>query len=373
VSQEFNIGFVISAFDGGGGPQATQDIMNALKNHNLESSLYSFMTTNKDVKKSILSRLSDCSKLFKYLWKLNKTKRTSVIFNSAGLEVGFVLAIFVQIINILSSRKLLLVNIYHNALINPESTVFNNKIRLGVSNFIITTSKRFVCVSAGVLSEITQLSSTDKRVKEINEKGCVIYNAVKKFDTIHSKPIIYPFDGKVVLAIGRLCLQKSFHILLEAHALLKPSELNKVHLVIVGDGELKVSLQTLSKELGTSEYVHFWGYEVDVLPHYLAANAFVLSSQHEGFGLVLAEALSCGLPVVSTDCPYGPSEILNDGEFGELVPVGNIFLLSQAIDKILSSSAIELQEVKIRNMNRALDFNVIALGKHYSDLIRQIL
>lgn len=373
MSQNFNIGFVIASFDGGGGPQATQDIMLALKRHNLESRLHSFKgTKNKKINK-IFPKLTGFYNAFNFLWKLNKSKPATVIFNSAGLEIGFILAILTVVVNLFSKNKIFFVNIFHNALINPESSRFMNKIRLKISNFIIASSTRFVTVSGGVLTEIHHLSYSEKQRKIITEKGSVIYNAAKQFDFDNCKPANYPFEGQVVLAVGRLCQQKSFDTLIKAHALLKNHNSDSIHLVIVGDGELKSSLQALSKELGTSDSVHFWGYDFNILMHYLSANVFVLSSQHEGFGLVLVEALSCGVPVISTDCPYGPSEILNDGEFGELVPVDNVVLLSQAINKVLSFSTEELQTIKERNIKRARVFNICTLGEKYSKLIDQII
>ena len=105
--------------------------------------------------------------------------------------------------------------------------------------------------------------------------------------------------------------------------------------MIIGQGELLGALRELAATLGVGEDVRFVGFQPNPWKFMKNAAVFVLSSAWEGFGNVLAEALSLGVPVVSTDCPHGPREILQDGRLGHLVPVGDPAALGQAIARTL--------------------------------------
>jgi glycosyltransferase involved in cell wall biosynthesis len=93
--------------------------------------------------------------------------------------------------------------------------------------------------------------------------------------------------------------------------------------MLLGEGPLHGELRKLADDLGIADRVIFQPFDIDPMPYYRSAELFVLSSDFEGFALVLVEALLSGLPVVSTDCESGPREILGDGEFGTLVRCGD--------------------------------------------------
>ena len=125
----------------------------------------------------------------------------------------------------------------------------------------------------------------------------------------------------IVLGIGRLQDQKNFAMLLRAFAKLRKKMPAK--LIILGEGELRVSLQQLADSLMINEDVSLHGFAENPFKYLSNANVFALSSFYEGLPTVLIEALACGCPVVSTDCPSGPSEILEKGRYGALVSVDN--------------------------------------------------
>jgi glycosyltransferase involved in cell wall biosynthesis len=102
-------------------------------------------------------------------------------------------------------------------------------------------------------------------------------------------------------------------------------------LIILGEGPLRGELEALAFDLGIGEKVHFSGFRVNPMPLFRRAAAVVVSSSYEGFGNVLVEAMACGTPVISTDCPVGPREILEDGRLGMLVPVGDDAALAAAM------------------------------------------
>lgn len=145
----------------------------------------------------------------------------------------------------------------------------------------------------------------------------------------------------VVLAIGRLVPQKNFHLLLHAIALVRENE--PVRLMILGGDDkdpaqvaCRASLQELAAALCIDDALAMPGFAPNTQDYLHAARLFALSSLYEGFGLVLVEALHAGCPVVSTDCPSGPAEILEGGRHGRLVPVNDATALATAIRQTLA-------------------------------------
>jgi glycosyltransferase involved in cell wall biosynthesis len=140
-------------------------------------------------------------------------------------------------------------------------------------------------------------------------------------------------QGPVIVAAGRLTPQKDFATLLRAFALLPDAG---AKLVIYGEGPLRSELESLVAGLGLSGRVSLPGFVGDLPAEIAASDLFVLSSRWEGLPGVLLEALAVGTPVVATDCPTGPDEILEGGRWGALVPVGDPPALAKAMAKTLS-------------------------------------
>ena len=137
-------------------------------------------------------------------------------------------------------------------------------------------------------------------------------------------------DIFVITAVGRLTNQKDFTNLINAFALIANS-LDVIKLVIIGSGEQKELLQFLVEDLGIESKVEFLGFQSNPYKFMNASDLFVMSSKWEGPGHVLIEALGTGCPVITTNCPIGPSDSIQNGEFGELVEVGNSKALSESI------------------------------------------
>lgn len=140
-------------------------------------------------------------------------------------------------------------------------------------------------------------------------------------------------DMLVVLSVGRLTSQKNYPLLIRAFAELPNTD--KACLVILGEGELKGELVGLAKALGVESKVYFPGFVSNPFMWMRRASVFVLSSDYEGLSMVLIEAMACGTPVVSTDCPSGPSEVLEGGKWGRLVAMNDAAALSKAIMETL--------------------------------------
>jgi glycosyltransferase involved in cell wall biosynthesis len=169
-------------------------------------------------------------------------------------------------------------------------------------------------------------------------------------------------DGPVIVTAGRLVPVKDQATLMEAFALLRAQR--PARLVIFGEGPLDTALRAQAARLGIGSSVLLPGYVNDPALCYQSADLFVLSSVSEGFGNVLIEAMAHGVPVVSTDAPHGPREILADGRFGPLVVVGDPSALAAAMQQVLQSPppAPLLQA-------RAADFHIDPIADQYESLL----
>ncbi|WP_447936427.1 glycosyltransferase [Thermomonas fusca] len=137
------------------------------------------------------------------------------------------------------------------------------------------------------------------------------------------------------LAVGRLEHQKGFDLLIEAFSRVLKKE--KARLIIFGEGSLRKSLQDQINTLQAGDQITLAGFTDSPLEQMHAAHAFVLSSRFEGFGLVLVEALRSGTKVISTNCDFGPAEVLENGRFGVLVPVDDIQAMAYAMVESIRS------------------------------------
>jgi glycosyltransferase involved in cell wall biosynthesis len=179
------------------------------------------------------------------------------------------------------------------------------------------------------------------------ELSCLSGLPTTKFEVIYN-PVEAPKDGPThlnlagvwgdarvrILSVGRLTPEKNHNLLLEAFASLPFSR--DARLIILGEGILREELERRAKKLAINDLVAFPGFVPDPSPYYRSANLFVLSSDFEGYPLVLIEAMHCGLTIVSTACATGPEEILNGGEFGYLARCGDRSSLVNAIGAALN-------------------------------------
>ncbi len=173
-------------------------------------------------------------------------------------------------------------------------------------------------------------------------------------------------DRPIIVTVGRLVLQKDHRTLLIAFQ--KLLQRRTALLVVLGEGPLRAALEDQARALDIDSRVTFPGYVSNPLAVMKRCDLFVLSSRWEGFPGVLIEALACGLPIVSTRCPAGPDEILDDGAFGELVPVGDAEELSKAMDRALAISADPA-----RQLGRASEFSIARSADGYEALLAELV
>ncbi len=155
----------------------------------------------------------------------------------------------------------------------------------------------------------------------------------------------HPWFGQsgvpLILSAGELCGRKDFETLIRAFARLRAER--TCRLMIIGHGAARERLLALASALGVAEDVALPGYVADPYAYMAHADLFAFSSRWEGLGFVLIEALAVGTPVVSTDCPSGPREILDGGRYGRLVPVGDDAALAQAMTATLDAPLLPEQ------------------------------
>ena len=195
-----------------------------------------------------------------------------------------------------------------------------------------------VAVSQGVAQ------SLENAIRKLQGKVTVIYPPVvdEGVLTQAEAPLDHPwFRGEipVFLAVGRLSDQKDFSTLLDAFHRVRSQRVSR--LVILGEGTNRAPLEAQASALGLSEDVAMPGFAANPYAYMSRASAFVLSSRFEGMPAVLIEAMACGCPVVATDCPSGPREILDGGRFGTLVPVGDAASLASAMSGTLDAPVLK--------------------------------
>jgi len=187
-----------------------------------------------------------------------------------------------------------------------------------------------VCVSEGVIEDTVKITGLPRSRMVAIRNPIITPDIYPRSD----EPVDHPWfnNGQtipVIVGAGRLTPEKDFATLIKAFHQLRRHK--ACRLLILGEGPLRRKLEQLAEELGIADAVSLAGYQANPFAYMKKAALFVLSSAWEGSGNVLVEALALGIPSVSTDCPYGPSETLADGQFGPLVPVGDADALAQAM------------------------------------------
>ena len=182
--------------------------------------------------------------------------------------------------------------------------------------------------------------------------------------TITPKKVI-DYRAKRIIAAGRYVHQKGFDMLLEAWHLIDKSY-NDWHLYIYGN-ESRVPFQRIVDKYEMNSNVHLMPATKDIVEEFSKSSIFVLSSRFEGFGLVLAEAMSCGLPCISFDCPYGPRDIITNGVDGILVENGNIEALKKAIERLMANESLR-QSMGNKAINNVVRFDQKTIMNQWEQL-----
>lgn len=182
---------------------------------------------------------------------------------------------------------------------------------------------------------------------------------------------VSPLTNKRVIAVGRYVYQKGFDLLLQAW---KSVELQHPdwELSIYGMGDRTPYEQIVTDLQIDRARCHLYGSTPDIKAEYLNSSLFVFSSRFEGFGMVLIEAMACGLPVVSFDCPCGPKDIVRHNEDGLLVPSGDITLLAKALHQIMSDDSLR-QKMAVAAKINAKRFQIDGIAQRWKAFLEDVL
>lgn len=194
-------------------------------------------------------------------------------------------------------------------------------------------SRRVICVSRGVEDDLHQSMRLPRSLTTTVYNPVITEALLSSANQPPDHPWLREKTCPVLLAVGRLEPQKNYPLMLEAIARVRAQR--PVRLIILGEGNQRGDIEKEIERLGLQDCVDLAGFRRDAMAFMHAADAFVLSSNWEGLSNVLIEALAVGCPVISTDAPHGPREVLQDGKWGHLVPVGDPAALTEAIEATL--------------------------------------
>jgi glycosyltransferase involved in cell wall biosynthesis len=190
--------------------------------------------------------------------------------------------------------------------------------------------------SQGVADDLSEVTGLPRQRINILYNPVITPEVREKVHASLNHPWFGPDQLPVILAVGRLTKQKDFPTLIRAFAQVLPTR--PARLMILGEGVDRPMLEALVKQLGLQDHVSLPGFVENPYAYMKRAALYVLSSRWEGLPTVLIEALYCGQPIVATDCPSGPREILAGGQHGVLVPVGDVEALGRAMEDGLAGN-----------------------------------
>ncbi|MFY9288972.1 MAG: glycosyltransferase [Alphaproteobacteria bacterium] len=321
----------------GGAERVTLHLANQFATHRLHTTL--LLQRKKgallsDVPRHVLVEALDARNTFTALFPLIKYLRQNhpdILL--ANMVPNAIIAVLARLISRTQTKIVICLH-------NPPSAEgqykkkWQFKFMLFLSYLLFRWADKIIAVSDHVAQDTAKIA----RLKR--DEIITIYNPVisADFDVLAAAPLTHPWlqdDGPpVILAVGRLVAQKDYALLVQAFSAVAHKK--NVRLIILGDGPLLEDLKQHALKLGVEDRMQCLGYQANPIPFMKKAALLVTPSQHEGFGNVIAEALACGTPVVSTNCG-GPAEILDNGRYGPLVPVGNVYAMAQAIQTTLDN------------------------------------
>lgn len=224
----------------------------------------------------------------------------------------------------------------------------------------------FIANSEGIADDLSRVAGIPR------ERIAVIPNPVvtPELEERAGAPLDHPWfrtgQPPVVLGVGRLTTAKDFPVLLYAFAKVRARRM--VRLMILGEGKRRGELTALAERLGIAGDCELPGWKENPYPYMASSAVFVLSSAWEGLPNALIEAMACGCPVVSTNCPGGASEILEGGAYGPLVPVGDAAALATAIESVL-----DRPPDRERLQTRARDYRADGVAERYLEVLLGVI
>jgi len=359
--------FVIPAFEGGGAERVFLSLLAHLDTAVYDPVVICFNKTGALVDalpariRVIDLRKSGPLSLPVLIWRLRNVLRRE----SPRLVVSFITyANYITIAaRILSGVKIPVIVAEHSV-VSRTISGWSEGLKRKIISFFYPRADAVITVSRGCKDELVR----EYWVPE--KKITVIPNGID-LDLIRlraAENVADPWfcgDIPVIVTIGRLTKAKALPLLLRAVALVKKTQ--QTRLAIIGEGPERKSLCAYAKELGIQDSVRFLGFQNNPYKFLAKSSLFALSSAWESFSLVIIEAMCLGVPVVATDCPYGPGDIVTPGINGILAPVNDYSGLADAISRVIQDG--ELRKIMSENGKaRANDFDLIRMVLQYQQV-----
>ncbi len=357
------IAFFIPTLHGGGAEKVVVNLIKEFSRRNLSIDLILVSSEGpylseipKQVRIINLNSGRVLNSFFSLSSYLNKYKPLVLLSHMSHTNVVSVMA------REFAGHKVPLILVEHDTLSAVKIRLLRARFVKPLMRFLYPRADFIIGVSKGTSRDLeASLGIPENRVKTIYNPIVddeLLAKATKEIDHSWFEDSTPP----IFLAAGRLTEQKDFYTLIKAFSLVRQKIV--AHLIILGEGHLRSDLEKLIKDLNLSNDVYLPGFANNPYAYMSKASVFVLSSRWEGLGNVLVEAMACGTPVVSTDCPNGPMEILDAGKYGPLVPVGDPYEMSKAMLKTLRKP-IDKQKLQ----ERSKDFSVEKSTSKYLALI----
>jgi glycosyltransferase involved in cell wall biosynthesis len=363
------IAFIINSLSGGGAERVVQTLTNHLiqQNHeifiillNKETQAYNFdsriniiILKTSIISKSIGKILFIPLQSFELHFLLKKFRIKNAISFLVRANLVFAFTKYFSSHRVILSER-------NYSKIQYEGKNFKNKIINSLIKNLYAKADLIIPISHGIKKSLVK----DYR---LDEKGInVIHNPQDvqfiKRKSVNDVEFKFHKNVKYLITLGRLIYQKDHNTLINAFKIIHDKSKN-TKLLILGDGLLRNKTQKQIDKLDLNSAVFLMGFVNNPFDFLKRSDVFVLSSRFEGFGNVLVEAMACGLPVISTNCPSGPSEILDNGNYGMLTPVGDANALAAAMNEMLNEE--NLKEYSKKALRRANDFDVSIIAKEY--------
>ena len=285
----------------------------------------------------------------------------AVISSEASLNLCALIA--VRTLGRASRPKLILREVGSPSVAQRRDPYLQNRIAYRILRRFYSYADRIITLTEGARRDLAENFAVPDQLIAVMLTNAVVppaaANRIAQWDGEAGR------ENDLIVCIGRLSPEKDQRTLIRAVSLLPAAQ--PWRLAIVGDGPERPALQALARDLDVADRIVFAGEVSDPFGFMMRARLAVCASVYEGLGNAIIEALACGTPVVSTDCPYGPSEILQGGRFGALTPVGDAPAMAAAI-----SEALNAAPDRAALMARGLNYTAERAAERFLEIVAEL-
>lgn len=347
--------FFIPNFSGGGAENSACELSNEFIKNNIHTEIIvtqDFGPTKKILSKEVKIKNLNSKKMIFSLFKFSKyiieKKPNYVITN---LNHASFIALLAK--RLFKFRTKIIITFVNKINFNLQISNIKNLIYVYFIKFLIGSDTNIITITKGIKDDLINNWNFNKKLITVIYPPSNIDKINHLMNKKNDDPLFKNKKNKYILSVGRLNKQKDHVTLIKAFKLV--IQKFDVELILIGEGDEYQKLKKLTKKLEIETKIHFRKYTLN--PYYYMKNCdlFILSSRWEGFAIVLVNALQCNIPIISTDCEYGPKEILENGKWGKLSKVGNVEdLYLNIIEELKLNKNKKLLDTTIRAENFSL-------------------